>query len=119
VPNPFLNELVRSQWVLVDSPIDPEPTYGREISIKFAAEQKVTGWAGCNEYFAELQELTSNTMRVGQLARTDVNCQIIDLEDGYLEALRRVYAYELHDHGLTLFWKWDDSKGELEFVAVE
>jgi heat shock protein HslJ len=56
---------------------------------------KVSGFGGCNEYFANINEESPGAISIGIIGRTKKGCrrEIMDLEDRYLGILRGAVRY--------------------------
>lgn len=74
------------------------------ITLKFS-EEGISGWSGCNFYFAGYSIQTNNGIEINELANTAMGCPepagILEQEKGYLNSLRSATSYDLE--GETLF----------------
>jgi putative lipoprotein len=88
----------------------------REPHIKFSqADERLSGFTGCNE-FTSSYSLDGNTLALGEVAATQKACiEGMDIEQPYLQALRKVNRYRISGNRLQLI----GADGPvLEFEAV-
>jgi len=78
---------------------------------------RVSGSAGCNNYFAEYARSDSGGLRVGPPASTRKLCRgpADAVERAYLQALPGVHRYLLEGEQLHLRYRQADTGGELVF----
>jgi heat shock protein HslJ len=93
--NWVLNAIVQDQSV-VSNRIDEEITVLLE-------EGKMTGSAGCNQYFTDY-EIDGNGLMLGMISATEMYCdeEINQRENEYLTALAEVAGFEIERETLTL-----------------
>jgi len=87
------------------SPAATKPT------ITFAAlSGRVSGNAGCNNYFGDYTTNVNN-ITFGELAATKKMCgeNVMQTEDTFLSAMNKVGGYRIQDNVLTLYAKSDQS----------
>ncbi|PVW14118.1 META domain-containing protein [Marixanthomonas spongiae] len=80
-------------------------------TITFAAlSGRVSGNAGCNNYFGDYT-INNNALTFGELAATKKMCgeDVMEVEDNYLKTLSKVGGYRIQDNVLTLYAKSDQS----------
>lgn len=72
-------------------------------SVRFQADGKLTGFAGCNNFFGSFVA-TDKTMQIGALGATRKACpqSIMQLETSFLQALESANAYHIDANVLTL-----------------
>lgn len=83
---------------------------GTEIDANFSADGKLTGSAGCNQYFADYT-LSGSSLGIGPAGSTKKYCgepaDLMQQEQSYLSLLGSVAAYEIDGNRLVL----KDSRG--------
>lgn len=78
-----------------------------------ANENRISGFAGCNNYFASY-EVMGEELTIGPAGATRKMCQEMTVEDAFLPMLGEVATHKLEDKELQLF----DGSGNLILVAV-
>jgi heat shock protein HslJ len=113
-----LEVLLETEWVLthfnIGEPAPAEP----EITIAFE-EKRITGFSGCNRYFAAIEETTPGDVRLGAVAATRMSCPdaIENTEYFYQLRLARVNSYRFLMGNLALGWRADTSWHGTMFFA--
>jgi heat shock protein HslJ len=78
---------------------------GSNITLNFA-EGGVGGFAGCNRYGGEYTAADEDTLTIGEMVITLMDCQtpegILEQERAYIEALRNATAYRVMDDHLEI-----------------
>lgn len=84
------------------------PILGTELSLRFDAEGKLNGNAGCNSYFGSY-ETTGAAITISELGRTEMYCldpenpgDVMDQEDQFLAALASAATFRLEGNSLEL-----------------
>jgi heat shock protein HslJ len=95
------------------------PLSGSEILALFGDDGRVTGPAGCNDYFASY-EVEGETLAIGPAGTTRMMCAepegIMEQESGYLAALGNAATYQIRGDTLEV---WDaDGVRVLSYVAA-
>ena len=114
-----LAELEGSEWVLTDfawdEPAPPQPL----VTLTYAAG-RFSGNAGCNEYFADVEEGgdIADGIAIGPLGSTRKMCPdgVMTVEDRYLAQLGGVSSYGFHIGKLSLSWQTDAAGGVMLFA---
>jgi heat shock protein HslJ len=99
------------EWVLKGgAPDDPE------VTILFE-EGRISGSAGCNRYFAEIEEKTPGVVEIGAIGSTRMACPgvAMKVERRFLERLASVTGYGFHLGDLALSWQSETDAGNLLF----
>ncbi len=82
------------------------PEDSPEITLKLAADGRVTGSAGCNIYMGSYTYTASdNTIRIGPISRTEKVClpdEVMEQEERFMELLTTATMYEFDDDRLEL-----------------
>ncbi|NYT07580.1 MAG: META domain-containing protein [Methanomicrobiales archaeon] len=84
------------------------------ISLQLAGDGKLSGNAGCNNYFGSYT-LSGNSISIGTLGSTVMSCNetgIMDLEATYLTVLPRMILYQVSGNELTL----SDGTGKMTMI---
>ena len=90
----------------------PGPMY--PISLQLADDGKLSGNAGCNNYFGSYM-LSGNTITISTLGSTVMFCNetgVMDLEATYLAVLPRMTLYQVSGNELTL----SDGTGKITMI---
>ena len=87
------------------------------MSATFDKKGQVSGFAGCNQYFASYKiDASQGTIKVGAIGRTKKMCfepqDVMQEEQSFLSAWKRVRSYQRLGQDLTLF----DHKGTRVFT---
>lgn len=79
---------------------------GSEVTVAFGNDGRVTGSAGCNNYFAAYTTNTSGmSIKIVQVGLTRMLCQPADAmvqEDNFITALKTANTYQIEGRHLTL-----------------
>ncbi|MBP1928775.1 heat shock protein HslJ [Methanolinea mesophila] len=116
---PAGNSPVSGVWTLVWYIADGSPRTvvpGTAVSAEFGSENRLTGTAGCNHYFAEYL-VSGDTLTVGAAGRTEMYCTpdgVMEQEDTYLDLLSAAAGFRVQGDDLQVF----DARGTeiLHFV---
>ena len=76
-------------------------------------ENRVAGFAGCNNYFSSYT-VSGNTLKMGVAGATRKMCPDMTVEDAFLKLLDQIAAYKMVNDELHLF----DEQEKLLYVAV-
>ncbi|MDD1706252.1 MAG: META domain-containing protein [Methanoregulaceae archaeon] len=75
------------------------------ITLKFAEDGRISGNAGCNDYFGDYR-LEGGLISVGELGATEKYCLtpegVMDMEQTYLLLLKNTTRYSIDQDELTL-----------------
>lgn len=113
-PAPIPSHLIGREWRLTHfdrSEAVPEPI---AITIKFEAD-KVSGSAGCNNYFAAVTEGERlGEISIGPAGATRMACpeEIMNAESRFLGALANVVRYEMAGERLALTYR-EEERGRI------
>ena len=134
----FLSGCTKTQQVLVREPAAPTQTLdGRwdhkrfgpvgsetsipsepQVFIEFAADGKISGFAGCNRYFGGWGYLegTKDTIRVWRTGSTRMACPeaVMALEYRFLEEITRVTTFAIEGNELRLYY--NEGRGVMQFT---
>lgn len=104
-------DVLQGSWKVVQ--IDGLEDIEIHPTLEFNAEEnRVSGFSGCNNYFAGYT-LSGNDLTIGHSGATRKMCPDMSVEDAFLPLLSAVASYELDNKGLHLF----DSSGKLIMLA--
>lgn len=85
----------------------------KPITLNFnAAEQKVSGFAGCNQYFGNFTA-EKNSLKFSLLGSTKMFCDSMDIETKFLDALAQINSFSTEDNKLVML---TDQQAVLEFT---
>jgi len=91
------------KWYLTS--INNAPYRGPRINMSLSSQQRVSGFSGCNRFFASVSELDMTRIRFSSVGSTKMLCtdrNSNQLERTFLNALRGVTHYQKDDHRLVL-----------------
>ena len=94
---------VTEKWYLTS--INNAPYHGPRINMSLSSQQRVSGFSGCNRFFASVTELDMTRLRFGSVGSTKMLCtdrNSNQLERTFLTALRGVTHYQKNDQRLVL-----------------
>lgn len=84
----------------------------KPITLNFnEGEQKVSGFAGCNQYFGNFSA-ANNSMKFSLLGSTKMFCDSMDAENKFMDALAQVNSFAIRDNTLYML---TDQQVVLEF----
>jgi heat shock protein HslJ len=90
---------------------------GTEITLKFGADDQVSGKSGCNTYSGGYKT-SGDQLKVGPLASTMMACEspagVMEQEQQYLAALQNAATYDIAGSTLTI----RDAGGAMQVVAT-
>ena len=96
--------LVNTYWKLVElngAAVRTHPNQ-REVHVLFEArENKVRGFAGCNQFFGDFKTV-GDSLRFEPLASTRMACPHLDEETAFLNALGKVTTYSIMGESIKL-----------------
>ena len=78
------------------------------------AEKKMTGFAGCNNYFSSYTE-QRNELTIGQAGATRKMCPDMTIEDLFLKKLSAIRQYKIDKKEMLLY----DEKDQLVMLAIK
>jgi uncharacterized lipoprotein YbaY/predicted secreted protein len=116
------NELLNRDWSLVSlqrAPQDVQNTSGAGVTIRFSADGRVSGSAGCNGFGGSYTAGANNSITFSQLVSTLRACaspSVNTLEQEYLGALQSVASYAL-DGPARLQLRYNNGQGLLTYSA--
>lgn len=91
--------LVNTQWVLNDSSV-----VGKKPTLIVESDNKVSGNAGCNNYFGNLSlDATAGNFDAKQIGSTRMSCNNLATEFSYLKMLNEVNKYVVSGNTLELY----------------
>jgi heat shock protein HslJ len=101
------SELPGTEWTLVslaDSAGESAPPPGATVSVRFDADGKLGGSAGCNRYFGSFQLGESGSIAIGQTGSTRMACadSVMAFEDRFLSLLGQVAVADRQPDRLEL-----------------
>jgi len=120
-PAPIPHELIGREWRLTHfdrAEAVPEPII---ITLKFE-EDKISGNAGCNNYFAAVTDGDlPGEIRVGAAGATRMACpeEVMNAESRFLGALAHVLRYEMAGERLALTYREDNRHHILLLTPVD
>lgn len=99
------------EWKL--SKINGEPVFlSKPVTLNFnPAGQKISGFAGCNQYFGNFSA-DKNSLKFSLLGSTKMYCDSMDTETKFLNALAQVNSFSTEDSTLVML---TDQQVVLEF----
>jgi uncharacterized membrane protein/heat shock protein HslJ len=112
-----LSDLGSDPWLL--SELGRGERVPAEVRIDAAFEEgRISGSAGCNRYFANIESPTPGALRIGPIGATRRMCEppVMELEDRYLAALSAVTRGSLSGGQLELLFEGAQGADALVFV---
>ena len=117
-----LAELQGPTWILTDFAWNETAPAEPEVTLVFE-EGKIAGKAGCNGYFANLEEGGDmpTGLSIGPIGATRMMCpeEIMVVEDRFLSQLAAATSYSYIAGRLALSWQNDDAAGVMIFAPRE
>jgi len=107
-------------WQLSHSNSNPLNPQLPAIQLEFAPDS-VSGSAGCNTYFSDINHGQGQQLQFGAIASTRRACEpsLMDRETQYLQALAGVQKYSFDPNGnLWLAYQTTSGTGTLEFSPI-
>jgi len=98
-----VNNAMSGRWFLTS--LNNSGYQGPRITLQFSNDNRINGFAGCNNYFGPANTGTNGNISLGRIASTRMLCpsqQNNRLESNYLNALRGVQSYQLNGNRLVL-----------------
>lgn len=109
--------LTRTYWKLVElNGAAVKPGEGKELHMILSGEDRVTGYAGCNQ-FTGSATVAGDGLSFGPIASTRRMCQdAMQQEGAFLQALESAHRYDITGEGLAV----ENAAGDvvLRFAAV-
>lgn len=92
---------------------------GVQVTLLFDGD-RLSGIAGCNQYFATLNEDGEGRLSPGPVASTRKFCRgpAMDVENRYLQRLQQVHGVRQTAEGLVLEYAGKGLQGRLVFVQI-
>ncbi|OQY75385.1 MAG: hypothetical protein B6D45_05670 [Ignavibacteriales bacterium UTCHB3] len=113
--NPSLYNTVWKLTVLNGKTVVP-PAPDRDVTLIFSSvDNSVGGSASCNRFFGEVK-IEGNSMQFGNLGMTKMNCDKMELEYQFIQAIHDIDTFSVDDQGLALYTA---GKKVMEFVREE
>ena len=101
---PAARNVVMSEiWFLTQ--INNASYQGPRITLQISDQNRISGFSGCNRYFAPVSQFSGNTIRLGAIGSTKRACADGNsnrLEHNYLNALGNVSNYQRSGNRLVL-----------------
>jgi pimeloyl-ACP methyl ester carboxylesterase len=98
--------ILEGGWILRSFTIDGEEILfpeGKNITIRFDAEGKLSGSGGCNELIGSYRIIYDNMISIGSIAFTEMACpEGMEQEQLYFESLEELSKFNLTDDELRL-----------------
>ncbi|MFC6267795.1 META domain-containing protein [Frigoriflavimonas asaccharolytica] len=88
--------LVGSSWKMVDK------VNGKIPTISFV-ENKIMGFAGCNNFFGTAETSNSGKMILTNFGTTKMMCDNMEIESSFLSTLSKVNKYNIDGNTLELY----------------
>ena|GEM_PF-3539931 len=110
--------LVGTRWALIElsnTKIPSNPT-SDGIFFMLKKDSTVSGNGGCNTFTSRYALGKNNSIQFGEMVRTNVSCQVIAVEQKFINALARTDHYYLV--GDTLLLKRGASNNLAKFIGV-
>jgi heat shock protein HslJ len=100
-PPALSSDLAGTRWAVQS--IDGQPTQARTPSVQFAAEDRISGTAGCNRFFG-VYEASQGAIDVRALGRTEMACDapVMTQEEAFLGVLDKAERYEREGDRLVI-----------------
>jgi heat shock protein HslJ len=105
-----------TEWVLTGFGHDDPAPESPAVTIAFEPG-RVAGTAGCNRYFASIEESAPGTVAIGPLGSTQMACpeEVMQLEQRFLACLDQVGGYSFLAGRLALSFQLEQQFGVLLF----
>ena len=97
------DKVITEKWYLTS--INNAPYRGPRINMILTSQHRVSGFSGCNRFFASVSELDMTRIRFGSVGSTKMLCadqKSNQLERTFLNALRSVTQYQKDNNRLVL-----------------
>ncbi|HIQ14940.1 MAG TPA: META domain-containing protein [Leucothrix sp.] len=97
------NSTMSGRWFLTS--LNNAGYQGPRITLQFNENNRVSGFSGCNRYFASNNRQTNGNLNFGSIGSTRKLCvdrQSNQLESYYLNALKQIRSYQLNGNRLVL-----------------
>lgn len=100
-PPALSSDLAGTRWAVQS--IDGNPTQSRAPSVQFAAEDRISGTAGCNRFFG-VYEAAQGAIDVRALGRTEMACDapVMRQEEAFLGVLDKAERYQRRGDRLVI-----------------
>lgn len=112
-------ELAEKLWTLDRAASTPALAHGRDVTLEFSADDRISGRGPCNNYMGGVEH-GPGSITVGNVATTMMACEpdVLNAESVFHEALRAVDTVELTADNRTLTLKGPEGV-ELVFHGSE
>jgi len=100
---------LNGQAVVLDTSFNAEP-----YLLFDKANNRVTGNAGCNGFGANLELIGDTGVVISDIAATEMACPNLEIEQQFIEVLRKVTSYHIEDRTLTLTGENNEASAQLE-----
>ncbi len=120
-PAPIPSHLIGREWRLTHFDRAEAVPAQAVITLKFG-EEKISGSAGCNQYFAAVTEGDRpGEITIGEAGATRMACpeEIMNAESRFLRALANVARYELAGERLALTYREKEGHHVLILTSVD
>jgi len=100
---PVAKNAITEKWYLTS--INDAPYQGPRINMTLSSKQRVSGFSGCNRFFASVSELDMTRIRFASVGSTRMLCtdrKSNQLERTFLSALRGVTHYQKNESRMVL-----------------
>ncbi len=115
-----LETIASTEWVLSKFSFEEEaPDEPRVTFVVDAAEGRVSGSGGCNNYFASIEASEAGSLTLGVIGSTQMACPepVSEIESRFLESLAGVTGYGFYFGQLVLDYQNGENPGTLFFTA--
>jgi len=108
--NVSLNDLMGTNWTLVDFNLDNDPVQGDTMITAAFADGNVSGSAGCNNYNAAVSSDGGQALTVGPAISTMMACEepAMSQETKYLTALQGAMQWSYYLGNLAITYQTED-----------
>lgn len=119
--SPLAAEILDRDWSLVSfarAAGNAEDTTGKNVSIRFTGDGKVSGSGGCNSFFGTYTTGAQQQLTIANTGATLKACtpDVMALENAYFDALKSVASYLLDASGLHL--SFNNGQGMLNYSTA-
>jgi len=111
-----LSTLEGSEWTHAAVGRGSPASGSASITLTFE-DGRITGSAGCNGYFASVDESSPGRITVGPVGATRKACseELMEAEQSFLDRLGKTGSYGFHMGKLVLAWSGDGESGSMVF----
>lgn len=114
------SELYEKEWKLSElngRAIVLDSTFQRYPHLVFGKENTLSGNLGCNGFGGKIEFEADNTIKISDLAATQLACANLEVEQGFLDALKNAQSYTVQNNVLTLSNDKNEITAKLEVTA--